>query len=384
MALGLSFVGSVMKIAKIEVFQVDLPYAGGVYVLSGGREYRSFDATFVRVTTDYGLQGWGESTPFGPNYIAAHALGVRSGIEEIAPMLIDTDALAVDRANDLMDQALMGHLHAKTAVDLALWDILGKATNLPCYQLLGGSHDVPMPRISSIYAGTPDDMRRRVQDHRARGYRGHSVKVGASEAEGGPALDAERIAASLADRQSGEFFLVDANGGLSIEHAKRMLRLLPGDADIVLEAPCATRRECQVLRHATQVPIIMDELATDEHSVADIISQNLADGIGLKISKAGGLTRGRRIRDLCQAAGLTMSVQDTVGSDISFAAICHLGATVKPQLLSCVLDTRDMVRQSVAAFEPVMDDGDVLPPATPGLGVEPDMDVMGDPVAIYD
>ena len=56
-------------------------------------------------------------------------------------------------------------------------------------------------------------MRRRVQDHRARGYRGHSVKVGASEAEGGPALDAERIAASLADRQSGEFFLVDANGG---------------------------------------------------------------------------------------------------------------------------------------------------------------------------
>ena len=135
--MGPSFVGSVMKIAKIEVFQVDLPYAGGVYVLSGGREYRSFDATFVRVTTDYGLQGWGESTPFGPNYIAAHALGVRSGIEEIAPMLIDADALAVDRANDLMDQALMGHLHAKTAIDLALWDILGKATNLPCYQLLG-------------------------------------------------------------------------------------------------------------------------------------------------------------------------------------------------------------------------------------------------------
>ena len=61
--MGPSFVGSVMKIAKIEVFQVDLPYAGGVYVLSGGREYRSFDATFVRVTTDYGLQGWGESTP---------------------------------------------------------------------------------------------------------------------------------------------------------------------------------------------------------------------------------------------------------------------------------------------------------------------------------
>ena len=64
-----------MKIARIDVFQQDLPYSGGVYRLSGGREYHSFDATFVRITTDTGLEGWGESTPFGATYIAAHALG---------------------------------------------------------------------------------------------------------------------------------------------------------------------------------------------------------------------------------------------------------------------------------------------------------------------
>ena len=69
--------------------------------------------------------------------------------------------------------------------------------------------------ISSIHAGTPEDMRSRVQDHRTRGYLGHSIKVGAFDHEGGPALDAARIAACLADRQHGEFFLVDANGGLT-------------------------------------------------------------------------------------------------------------------------------------------------------------------------
>tara|TARA_Y100000385_G_scaffold56649_1_gene54289 strand:+ start:3787 stop:4014 length:228 start_codon:yes stop_codon:yes gene_type:complete len=71
-----------MRIAKIEVYQVDLPYSGGVYLLSGGREYRSFDATIVRVIADDGTEGWGESTPFGSTYIASHALGTRAGIAE--------------------------------------------------------------------------------------------------------------------------------------------------------------------------------------------------------------------------------------------------------------------------------------------------------------
>jgi len=85
-----------MKIAAIEVYQADLPYAGGVYTLSGGREYTSFDATFVRVVAQDGTDGWGESTPFGSTYIAAHALGARAGIAEIAPQLLGRDPRQVD------------------------------------------------------------------------------------------------------------------------------------------------------------------------------------------------------------------------------------------------------------------------------------------------
>ena len=70
-----------MRIARIELYQVELPYSGGVYLLSGGREYRGFDAAIVRVVADDGSDGWGESTPFGSTYIAAHARGARAGIE---------------------------------------------------------------------------------------------------------------------------------------------------------------------------------------------------------------------------------------------------------------------------------------------------------------
>ena len=124
---------------------------------------------------------------------------------------------------------------------------------------------------------------------------------------------------------------------------------------------------------------MMDELAQQDEDVAQIIAQDMADGIGLKISKAGGLTRGRRQRDMCRAAGLTMSVQDTVGSTIAFAALAHLGQTVPEQNLRCILDCRDMVSVETAQFDAPIQNGGVIVPNQPGLGIKVDRDLMGAP-----
>ena len=367
-----------MKIVKIDVFQVDLPYSGGVYTLSGGREYRSFDGTMVRVTADNGLEGWGESTPFGSTYIAAHGTGARAGIGVFAPYLLGMDPRHVDRINETMDLNLVGHNHAKTAVDVACWDLFGKSVGMPVCDLLGGRTQNGLPVISSIYTGTPEEMRQRVQAHREMGYRGHSIKVG-----DGPAVDAARLEAALADRRPGEFFLVDANGGMTVESALRMLRLLPKGLDFVLEAPCATWRECVSLRRRCDVPIIFDELADSDASVMQLVAEDAAEGIGLKISKNGGLTKGRRQRDICIAAGYTMSVQETTGSDIAFAAIVHLGQTIPEKFLRCVLECRDMVGVQTADGDFPVIDGLVNAPTEAGLGITPRLDVLGEPVATY-
>jgi len=372
-----------MKITEIEVYQVDLPYAGGVYKLSGGRTYTQFDATLVCIRTDNGLEGWGESTPFGPNYIPAHALGVRAGIEEMADLLIGRDPRQVDRINELMDATLLGHLHAKAAIDIACWDIFGKSVNLPVCELLGGSTGLSMPIIDSTYAGDPDDMRRRIAETRRQGYLGHSVKVGASQEEGGPALDAARIEAALADARPEEYFIVDCNGGLTVEHALRMLSLLPSGLDFVLEAPCATYREHMALRSKTNIPLIMDELATDDASLLQLIGDDAADGIGLKVSKHGGLTRARRQRDMCITAGLTMSVQETAGSRVSFASLVHLGQSINHRNLRCVLDLRDMYAPETAFVDIPVIDGRIRAPQGPGLGITINRDVVGEPVAVY-
>lgn len=189
----------------------------------------------------------------------------------------------------------------------------------------------------SIGVCEPEEACRQVAAYRAKGYSGHSVKI-----DGEPATDAARVAAALADQQPGEFFLVDANGGLTVETALRMLRLLPDGLDFVLENPCATWRE-NMLRRRTDVPIIFDELADSDSSIVKLITDDAVEGIGLKMSKNGGLTKGRRHRDFCLAAGYMVSVQDAVGSDIAFAAIVHLSQTVPERNLRCILDCRDMV-----------------------------------------
>ncbi|KAL3444763.1 enolase N-terminal domain-like protein [Aspergillus insuetus] len=214
-----------LTITRIDVFQASLPYSGGIYILSKNRMHTSFNAAVVRITTPTGLEGWDESTPFGSTNVAAHALGIRAGIAEIAPYLIGLDPRHVDRINEAMDDAMLGHEHAKAAIDISCWDVFGKAMGMPVCDLLGGRTDVDLPIISSIYVGEPTNMRARVTAHRKLGYVGHSIKIAGVN----PVADAARITAALADRQFGEMFLVDANGGLIVETALRMLRLLPAD-----------------------------------------------------------------------------------------------------------------------------------------------------------
>ena len=372
-----------MKIARVDVYQVDLPYSNGVYQLSGGRTYESFDATIVKISTDTGITGWGESTPFGATYVGAHAKGVRAGLEELAPAVLGLNPAHLDRINDTMDEVLVAHPAAKTPIDVACWDIFGKAANMPVCDLLGGRIDGSVPMISSIGSDDPEAMRENVARHRAKGFLGHSVKIGSTTEEGGPALDAERIKACLSDNEPNEWFLADANGGLTVEHALRMLELLPRGMDFVLEAPCASWSETLCLRKRSSVPILLDELLETEADLVQAIRNDACDGAGLKISKQGGLTRMRRQREICRGAGLVVSIQDTVGSEIAFAAVLHMAQSTSRHMLRCALDTRSMVSKSTAEFDAPIVGGGARAPSSPGLGIVPDLSALGEPVATY-
>jgi len=182
-----------MKITRISVYQVDLPLEHP-YWLSGGRlKFECLDATFVKIETDAGITGWGEGTPWGHTYVPAHGPGIRAGIETMAPFVLGLDPRRVLDVERAMDLALPGHFYAKSPIDMACWDIAGKAAGLPIADLMGGGSRTPRPIASSVGAKTVEETRDVIQRYRDRGYVAHSVKIGG---------DVERDVARIRDVES--------------------------------------------------------------------------------------------------------------------------------------------------------------------------------------
>lgn len=126
-----------LKITRVTVYQVDLPLHEGVYRWSGGKSVDVFDATVVRVEANNGaVVGWGESTPFGPNYLPAYAGGVRAGLQVVGKAVLGLNPLHLNHLNVVMDKSLKGHPYVKSPIDVACWDILGKVSGLPVCELL--------------------------------------------------------------------------------------------------------------------------------------------------------------------------------------------------------------------------------------------------------
>src|SRR5262245_8197245 len=155
-----------MKITRIFAHRVDLPLHEGSYKWSGGKSVSVFDSTIVGVETDTGLIGYGEVCPLGPFYLPAYAEGVRAGLRELAPHLIGLDPRELARLNHRMDAALKGHPYVKSGIDIACWDILGKATGLPVCVLLGGRFGESVQLYRAISQQPPDEMARNVAAYR--------------------------------------------------------------------------------------------------------------------------------------------------------------------------------------------------------------------------
>ncbi|WP_119303454.1 cis-3-hydroxy-L-proline dehydratase [Dongia deserti] len=363
-----------MKITAIRAYQVDLPLHEGSYKWSGGNVVTVFDSTVVAVETDQGITGYGEVCPLGPAYLPAYAAGVRAGLKEIGPKLLGLDPRDLGVVNRRMDQALRGHPYVKSGVDVACWDILGKATGQPVVTLLGGRCGDDFLLYRAISQESPADMAKRVHQYRAEGYTKFQLKVG-----GDPAVDIERVRATSRELKPGDVLIADANTGWLMHQATRVVDAVR-DIDVYIEQPCMTYEECRAIRERTQRPFILDEVIDSLSAVLRGYEDRAMDVINLKISKVGGLTRARQIRDLCVALGIAMTIEDTWGGDIVTAAVAHLAHSTPPEFLFSATDFNSYVTRSIAEGAPQREKGRAKASNQPGLGITPRFDVLGKPV----
>jgi len=362
------------KITKIEAFQVNLPLQEGSYKWSGGNSVEVFDSTVVAVHTDAGVTGYGEICPLGPAYLPAYAEGARTGIKELARHLIGLDPTALSVVNDRMDAALRGHPYVKSALDVACWDILGKVTGQPVVTLLGGRHGESFALYRAISQESPEEMKGKVALYRSEGYTKFQLKVG-----GDPDTDIERIHEVADGLEKGDVLVADANTGWTQHDAIRVADAVR-NVDVYLEQPCASYQECLVVRRHTNRPFILDEVMDSLAIVVEGVRDQAMDVINLKISKVGGLTKARQIRDLCVSLGIALTIEDTWGGDITTAAIAHLAHGTPPAYLFSSTDFNSYVTVSIAEGAPQRNDGRLAASSSPGLGINPRWDVLGKPV----
>jgi L-alanine-DL-glutamate epimerase-like enolase superfamily enzyme len=363
-----------LRITKIEAYQVDLPLHEGSYKWSGGKSVEVFDSTVVAIHTDGGVTGYGEVCPLGPSYLPAYAKGARTGIAELAPHLIGEDPTGLSLINDRMDRALRGHPYVKSALDVACWDILGKVTGQPIVTLLGGRYGESFPLYRAISQESPAAMAERITAYHAEGYTKFQLKVG-----GDPNTDIERIQRASEVLEAGDVLIADANTGWTQHQALRVADAVC-DVDVYLEQPCFSYRECLVVRRHTRRPFILDEVVDSLDMVVEGVNDQAMDVINLKISKVGGLTKARQIRDLCVSLGIALTIEDTWGGDITTAAIAHLAHSTPTEYLFSSTDFNSYVTVSTAAGAPQRRNGLLATSTEPGLGIEPRWDVLGEPV----
>ena len=220
-----------MRITSISVYRVEIPFRplGSLWI--GRRAPDHLDSSIVAIETDAGLSGYGESCPIGAIYLPAFAKGLRAAIDAMAPALIGADPTRIDAIGKTMNEALFGHGYAKAALDIACWDLLGKATGLAVSELMGGRHQASVAAYASIPTDTPNAMVETFRAKRSEGFRRFQIKVGDD-----PLDDVARVRAIVRRRRCGCSFHGRCEPG--VEQSRRF-------------AGRGTASRCRLLRGAT-------------------------------------------------------------------------------------------------------------------------------------
>lgn len=375
-----------MRIERIEAIPIQLPPRrvfrwAGLRVGLGG-------FVIVRIFTNEGICGIGEATPL-PDWGGDH--GRHSGetqktvvtvIEDVlAPVLIGSDPLAIERARATMNKYLRGNTYAKTAIDIALHDILGKVAGLPLYQLLGGPYRDRVA-VSHMVGIMPNDE----AIEEARGA--VSDGIGALQIKGGenPQRDISLVRSLRRELGDDVVIRLDANQGyFPVKAAVDIVAQLKDAGANIIEQPVAGHAEMAILARSTSLPVVADESAWDAREALELVSRDGADCLSIYLAKAGGLSGARRVAAIAEATGRPCDVNGSIESGIGNAANLHFAMSAPPVEMPCVIPISapagthpyrvgghyyedDIVTEPFS-----VDGGCLLPINRPGLGVELDL-----------
>jgi muconate cycloisomerase len=363
-----------MKITRVETIPVEVPLKEGLTTKTAGGEHVVSPYVVIRVHTDAGLIGLGEAT-LSPRWSGETSPGCVAAIEGlIGPAITGQDPTAITALRRTIDGTIRHNPFAKAAVEMALWDIAGKAAGQPVYQLLGGKVKEELPMKMVVGAFPVDQAVALAQRFLDWGATCLKVKVGLDSTTDIARVHAVREAAGP-DIPIG----IDANQGWDLATARRCLADM-GDL-LFAEQPVPTTdpRDLARLRGDTRIPIMADESVFSLQDARRLTELGACDILSVYPGKHAGIASTREIAHVARAAGLVCSMGSNLELGIATAAMLHLAAA-EPTL--------DDARYPGDYLGPLYHQADLLKeplqlgpsvarvPDGPGLGVELDEDQL--------
>jgi D-galactarolactone cycloisomerase len=357
-----------MKITDVQTIRLraPIPTDGQVFSRSGVRNTRS--TTLVRVVTDEGITGIGSCSGNG------ELIEVIVG-KVLKPLLIDMDPTEIDA---IWDKAYVrgGHKEfgtrgigvvALSGVDIALWDILGKARGVPLYQLLGGKCRDKVPvYATALYPEEPSKVARRARGFAEQGFHGVKIKVGFD-------LDQDiRIVRAVREELGKDFVVMtDANQGYSVDVALKAADAFADCGAYWLEEPLFVEdiEGHAILREKGRTPIAVGENLHMSYAFENFIVRGAVDFIQPDVARAGGITEIKKITSLAAQHKVPVSFH-TWGDGIALAASVHLSAALRDCIVMELDYTYNPLREELLREPFKVQNGFLIPPEKPGLGIE--------------
>jgi o-succinylbenzoate synthase len=364
-------------IRQVEIYAVALRYREP-FRIAPGTSIESHNVN-VRIVTDYGVVGWGESSP-SKRVTGETSDTVIATLDRIAPKLIRRCPLRIEENVELMDSVIERNPAAKAAVDMALHDVLGKTTRKPLFMLMGGYRTEVLTDLT-LSIKSPKEMAADAVKALNKGFRALKVKVGVD-----PVEDVERVRMVREAVGQDMHIRVDANQGWTPRQAVQVLNRIEKFKIQFAEQPVPSEdiKGLARVRKDSPVPIMADESVHSPQDAMRLIRAEAVDFINIKLMKSGGMLKGRKIADVAEAAGIPCMIGCMGESGIGITAAAHLAAAVK-NIQHADLDSDVMlvdklvkkggtrVKNSMRTFS-----------KGAGLGiVEVDEDLLGKPLKIY-
>ena len=374
-----------MKIIRIETIPIKLPsrrlhqWASlttpiGVYVI-------------VKMETDEGWIGLGEAPvlkDWGGDHMKYYGETPKTTVHVIndilAPVLIGQDPARIEALHGIMDKAIKGYPYCKAAIDMALYDIVGKAHNLPAYGLLGGCYRDRVPIAHSLGLMEIDKAVEEARQAKDEGIKTIKLKGGVE-----PKRDVELVKRVRKAMGPDIHIVVDANQGYrTVKIAVQTIKAMAEYAILYMEQPVEGIGPMAAVAERVDTPIMADESAWTPQDLLEIIAKRAADIISLYTTKPGGLFKAKKVAAIAEAAGLQCNVNGSVETGVGNGANLHLAASTGVATLACVLPVSTpkgkgkggiagIYYQDDIIAEPFdYVDGDIIVSSKPGLGVELD------------